>query len=513
LLRARLQPCHKDRQQRRALAPEGNVKGRSNASASQKEFERTKRINKENMSSAAQQNPEPESLLATGTEGAPMRQLAAEKLAAHRNRRAQNQQAQILQDRIDEQTAVRLQARRDRGHDENHPAATRVRDAVAARYQQTVTYQQFLAAEAERALQQARAEAEVAARNAIAVAEAQRQLLADIEHWNRPEVQPVLLEVVPTAAAPAEAAPAPTRKPTSAELPASALLKVQLFADIPPSPLAPAFTNAIPQHRHAVSDAMAELDQEIAFRLAPEFQNHVLETSPIQANIIEFPRQLVASRKARPRLAEGPLREDGTPEPQLRIFEVEPEQISVEPAFVYAAEHTAPAPEWQGLLLSGSSAENAAAFAAAPAAELLAETALYAAPISLRLMATAVDTLTLLGAFLGFVATVARLAGPALRSTPLPLLGGAAAGSLIFFAILYRLLFFTLNEATPGMRYARLAFCTFQESSPRRSAIRRRMFSTALALTPLGLGLLWMTMDGDRLGWHDRLSRMYPRHY
>jgi uncharacterized RDD family membrane protein YckC len=482
LLRARLQPCHKDRQQRRALAPEGNVKGRSNASASQKEFERTKRITKENMSSAAQQNPEPESLLATGTEGAPMRQLAAEKLAAHRNRRAQNQQAQILQDRIDEQTAVRLQARRDRGHDENHPAATRVRDAVAARYQQTVTYQQFLAAEAERALQQARAEAEVAARNAIAVAEAQRQLLADIEHWNRPEVQPVLL-------------------------------KVQLFADIPPSPLAPAFTNAIPQHRHAVSDAMAELDQEIAFRLAPEFQNHVLETSPIQANIIEFPRQLVASRKARPRLAEGPLREDGTPEPQLRIFEVEPEQISVEPAFVYAAEHTAPAPEWQGLLLSGSSAENAAAFAAAPAAELLAETALYAAPISLRLMATAVDTLTLLGAFLGFVATVARLAGPALRSTPLPLLGGAAAGSLIFFAILYRLLFFTLNEATPGMRYARLAFCTFQESSPRRSAIRRRMFSTALALTPLGLGLLWMTMDGDRLGWHDRLSRMYPRHY
>jgi hypothetical protein len=460
------------------------------------------------MSSAAQQeNPDHEILLANGTEGAPVRQLAAERLAAHRSRRAQNQQAQILQDRIAEQTAVRLQARRDRGHDESHPAATRVRDAVAARYQQSVSYQEFLAAESERALQQARAEAEVAARNAIAVAEAQRQLLAEIEQWNRPEVESVLLEVVAEAAPAAEPAPRPVTKPTSAEL------KVQLYADIPAAQLAPAFTNAVPPHRHAISDAMAELDQEIAFRLAPEFQQHVVETSPIQANIIEFPRQLVASRKARPRLAEGPLREDGTPEPQLRIFEVEPEQISVEPAFVYADEQAEAAPEWQGLLLSGSSQENAIAFAAESATEVAAETILFAAPINLRLMAFAVDASALLTAFLGFIALVVRIDGPVLRSTPLPLLGAAAAGSLVFFAILYRLLFFTLNDATPGMRYARLAFCTFQESSPSRSAIRRRMFSTALAITPAGLGLLWITLDGDRLGWHDRISRMYPRHY
>jgi uncharacterized RDD family membrane protein YckC len=471
------------------------------------------------MSSAARQdqNTDPEILLANGTEGAPVRQLAAERLAAHRNRRAQTQQAQILQDRIAEQTAVRLQARRDRGHDENHPAATRVRDAVAARYQQSVSYQEFLAAEAERALQQARAEAEVAARNAIAVAEAQRQLLAEIEQWNRPEPEPVLLEFVTevasaeivTAVPTLESAPAsrPTAKPTSAEL------KVQLYADIPASQFAPAFTNAVPEHRYAVSDAMAELDQEIAFRLAPEFQDHILETSPIQANIIEFPRQLVASRKARPRLAEGPLREDGTPEPQLRIFEVEPEQISVEPVFVYADEQTEAAPVWQGLLLSSSSAENTAAFAAEPATEVAPANFIFSAPIQLRLMASAVDACALLGAYIGFVALVARIAGPTLRTMSLPLTGGAAAGSLIFFAILYRLLFFTLNDATPGMRYARLAFCTFQESSPSRRAIRYRMFSTALAITPLGLGLLWMTMDGDRLGWHDRISRMYPRHY
>ena len=43
--------------------------------------------------------------------------------------------------------------------------------------------------------------------------------------------------------------------------------------------------------------------------------------------------------------------------------------------------------------------------------------------------------------------------------------------------------------------------------------MRRRVFATVLAACPLGLGLLWMWMDDDRLGWHDRMSRMYQRAY
>jgi len=34
-----------------------------------------------------------------------------------------------------------------------------------------------------------------------------------------------------------------------------------------------------------------------------------------------------------------------------------------------------------------------------------------------------------------------------------------------------------------------------------------------LAVCPLGLGLLWVLLDDDRLGWHDRISRMYQRTY
>ena len=50
---------------------------------------------------------------------------------------------------------------------------------------------------------------------------------------------------------------------------------------------------------------------------------------PLAVNLIEFPRELVAARKVRPRLAEGPLREMSQEEQdQLKIFEVAPESIS-----------------------------------------------------------------------------------------------------------------------------------------------------------------------------------------
>ena len=75
------------------------------------------------------------------------------------------------------------------------------------------------------------------------------------------------------------------------------------------------------------------------------------------------------------------------------------------------------------------------------------------------------------------------------------------------------MLFFTLNEATPGMRYARIGFCTFSDSNPTRGSIRRRLFATVLAGLPVGLGLVWACLDEDGLGWHDRISRMYPRAY
>jgi hypothetical protein len=74
-------------------------------------------------------------------------------------------------------------------------------------------------------------------------------------------------------------------------------------------------------------------------------------------------------------------------------------------------------------------------------------------------------------------------------------------------------LFFSLADATPGMLFARIGMCTFADSNPSRKALRRRIFASLLAACPLGLGLLWTLLDDEGLGWHDRMSRMYPRAY
>jgi len=43
----------------------------------------------------------------------------------------------------------------------------------------------------------------------------------------------------------------------------------------------------------------------------------------------------------------------------------------------------------------------------------------------------------------------------------------------------------------------------------RRGRILASYFSVAAA----GLGFLWMLLDVDHLGWHDRISRTYQRCY
>jgi hypothetical protein len=473
-------------------------------------------------------------------------------VAAHRNRRAvvEVREAQARREQAEAQAVIRAQARREAARADGQTDALRVRETVAARYQQSVSYREFLAEESQRALDKARAEAEVAARNAKALAEAQRELLEEMEQWHTPEVEArggelfdelPLLEIVETreenAAGSVRVESSRARKavreeagfdfpdflsegpgaaqfamPSTAQF-SAAELRVRLHKEVDLAQ--PVDAVCVPSPRISIAaDEMAELDEEIAFRCAPEFEDLVMETQVIPANIIQFPRELVASRKARPRLAEGPLRADGTPEPQLRIFEVEQEQISAEPEVAVPAA----APEWQGMMLgAGLAAEAKVSMSPQLEAQLQLDQQLFAATVQRRVLSAAMDAFCVVAAFAGFAAVAEKIAGPVLldglAAASRPLLGGAAAGTLVLFAVMYQLLFFTLNDATPGMRVARIAFCTFNEKNPTRSAIRRRLVSTALAACPLGLGLVWMMLDGDRLGWHDRMSRMYPREY
>jgi hypothetical protein len=243
------------------------------------------------------------------------------------------------------------------------------------------------------------------------------------------------------------------------------------------------------------------LDEEIEFRQTAVFEEPAGPPEPLPANLIEFPRQLVAARRARPRFAEGPLREEhegSSDAAQLRIFEVEAAQIASAPVAEDAA------PEWSSICLETPRAQTVVVdetpFALPP----------QAAPLNLRLMAATVDASILAAGFFSFVAAAAFTAG---RLPTGPTAAISAAGSLVLLFLLYRTLFFTLADATPGMRYARIALCTFSDENPTRSAMRRRTWALLLSACPLGMGFLWACLDDDRLGWHDRISRMYQRSY
>jgi uncharacterized RDD family membrane protein YckC len=245
----------------------------------------------------------------------------------------------------------------------------------------------------------------------------------------------------------------------------------------------------------------------------------IAPVQPLPAKLIEFPRELVAVRKARPRLAEGPLREEYDREStasQLRIFEVEHESISTAP--VVAAVHA----DWSPIRLDPSPAlpvhdwiSRHPESAPLPIESARVSTAglelpLQTAPLEDRLMAGLVDAALILGGFLVFVLVfVACTVHPPMGK---PAMVGAAV-ALCAFAAIYLLLFFNFGTDTPGMRYAKIALCTFDDENPTRNAMRRRLAALLLAVIPMGIGILWAFFDDDRLGWHDRISRTYQRSY
>ncbi|WP_263384985.1 RDD family protein [Granulicella arctica] len=436
--------------------------------------------------SAAQYELDPrEALHEDGDAPAPASALklqAAERLAAHRARRHRNATPQL--------PGIELASA------PSESRASRIAAAVAERYAQSQTYHAFLAAEAEKAIHQAEAAAEVAVRTAKAVVATQQQLLSELELWApTPAVEPTPIK--PPAYEIEESAPAAVVRSTAG-------LTVKLYEDVGRSVEA-GTANAVP-HEHLYEDDRLALDEEIAFRQSPSFQEFLEPAVPLPANLIEFPRQLVAPRRARPRLAEGPLRDDAEIAPenaQLRIFEVEPDQISTQ----FLTQPESALPEWSSIRLS--------ACLPSEAADLQTDLVSFAptfltAPLGLRVMSAIVDGCLISASFLAFTAMAVYTAG-SVPTGQAAVLG--AVGILAVFALAYQLLFFTFSDATPGMRYARIGLCTFSDDNPTRSAMRRRIVAILLAACPAGLGFVWAWLDDDRLGWHDRISRMYQRSY
>ena len=139
---------------------------------------------------------------------------------------------------------------------------------------------------------------------------------------------------------------------------------------------------------------------------------------PIYANLIQFPREMVATRRMRPRLAEGPLAA-APPQAQLSIFEVDPESISTLPA---PAIDEPAAPVWMRAEFATIEAEpqTEEALLDEPAPQELQQNPIRLAPLSRRLMALLVDASLVLAVFvfaaMQFASHAKQMPGPVLSS-------------------------------------------------------------------------------------------------
>jgi uncharacterized RDD family membrane protein YckC len=239
---------------------------------------------------------------------------------------------------------------------------------------------------------------------------------------------------------------------------------------------------------------------------------------PIHANLIEFPREIVATRKVRPRLLEGQLGASGG---QLSIFEVDPGSISTEPLIAGAAGVASAAtwtgPEWSGIELDAQPRQEfleEAAEQTPNAKETQVNDAfdgvrnLDLAPMNLRLMAALVNGSLVMAAA---VAAILLMAGNA--KSLLPMREAEVGGILALVVIggLYHALFYAFSKRTPGMRYANISLSTFDGKNPTRAQRFGRLGALLLSVLPVGLGIVWAMFDEDHLSWHDRLSQTYLR--
>jgi uncharacterized RDD family membrane protein YckC len=360
---------------------------------------------------------------------------------------------------------------------------------VAARFSKAPSYSEMQAAEARAALR----EAEVATRAALEAQAVAQVALANFEWAN----QHAFEEQQENAEDAWLESPADSDEPSTA--PDSGPGTAKIFYDA-------RATSAVkePLESAPAKDREPRIPQTVAMEL-PQF----IDPQPIHANLIHFPRELVATRRIRPRLAGSPEQASEQALNQLSIFEVDPASMSTEPMASSVIEAAAPAPSWSGpewssIELEMESEEIKEGHDEPPTNS----SSIELAPFELRLMATTIDlalTICLV------CAAAAGIAGHLAHAPALKTAEMGALAAVILTGVLYQAFFLMLTLSTPGMMYARISLCTFDNEYPTRPQLRDRLVALLVSLFPMGLGLAWAIFDEDHLSWHDRISRTYLR--
>jgi uncharacterized RDD family membrane protein YckC len=378
---------------------------------------------------------------------------------------------------------------------------------VAARFSNAPSYGEMQAAEARAALRNAEAatraalEAQAAAQAALANLERLSERLSERlieaeEEQNAPDSLPHdRADWGPEAELPSISAPPPKAEWATERLAAAVAPKQTPF-----------LTNPIKHSTESVRLSPAYLTEEPA-EDAPD--KWVEPAKPIHANLIRFPRELVATRRIRPHLAENLRSEAEEQNGQLNIFEVEPKSISTEPAASVAAGAAMSAPSWSGSDWPSADFEREFDGDRESVAELTSlAPAIHLAPFSLRAIAATVDFALVIA--MASAATLG-IAGHTPHGLSMKTVEIGAVVSFLLIAVFYQTFFLLTAMSTPGMMYAGISLCTLDDEFPTRKQLRDRIGAMLISFLPMGLGMAWPIFDEDRLSWHDRLSRTYQR--
>lgn len=130
----------------------------------------------------------------------------------------------------------------------------------------------------------------------------------------------------------------------------------------------------------------------------------------------------------------------------------------------------------------------------------------HPAPLRQRAIAGLVDSAFVLMGSCIFMLTFLELAEEAPKSR-LTMVCALAVGGM--FWLVFQYLFLIHGRRTPGMKLAQLELCTFEEGPAPLFARQCRALASTLSGIAIGLGYLWVFIDEDRLGWHDRISQTY----
>ena len=362
------------------------------------------------------------------------------------------------------------------------------RARVAARYAKAPSFSEMQAVDARTALRAA----EVATRAAVEAQVAAQAVLDQIEDAEEERGEPEVQRVYE---------PAPPRwkwdNAPQSDNAASGNVEIRWEPDLPQLP-------AQPEMRAANHDTW-QISEAYEYESGPIYEA-VDAAQPIAANLIEFPREIIATRRMRPRLADGPA--VGEEPEQLSIFEVDPNTVSTEPMGQAVADVEEPpwtGSSWQEIQLDAQPQEGSLPdyYALVPD-----EHKLYQAPFGRRMMATMVDAAVIIGLVCGTIYLIASNVDTLPGKRVFEVCGVLA---VLGFAALYEWFFLTYAKVTPGMRYAQLSLCTFDEQAPTKEQVKSRMKAMLISVLPVGLGMLWSVFDEDQMSWHDRLSKTYLR--